>query len=283
MLTKLKESIKLKELIKFKEYSLIIIPTVGGTHKKSIILKSWRILIYLLAFVFVFGLLSFFLFSYTPLKYFIITSDENMVKQNNEISVLNQKVIFLTRELENITSLNKRLKYAIMLGDSSLFDTLKNKQKKSNMGESVSPFGGNIFFILNKIFADTTSIKIRPAYFINPVSYGFVTKGFNSGRGHMGIDFAVKTGTNVYAAASGYVVYADYSADDGYMIILMHDENYITVYKHCSVLTKKIRDRVIQGEVIALSGNTGLNTTGPHLHFEVWKDGQVINPKLVLK
>jgi len=53
------------------------------------------------------------------------------------------------------------------------------------------------------------------------------------------------------------------------------------VYKHCSILLKKIRDRVFQGELISLSGNSGEITTGPHLHFEIWKQGQPINPKNV--
>ena len=98
----------------------------------------------------------------------------------------------------------------------------------------------------------------------------------------MGLDFAVRTGTSILASAAGYVVFAGFTADDGYMIILVHSDGYITVYKHCSGLTKKLRDSVLQGETIALSGNTGLATTGPHLHFEIWKNGQVIDPKDLL-
>ncbi|MCB0750396.1 MAG: M23 family metallopeptidase, partial [Ignavibacteriae bacterium] len=62
-------------------------------------------------------------------------------------------------------------------------------------------------------------------------------------------------------------------------IIIQHDNGYITIYKHCSQIIKKERDVVVQGELIGLSGNTGKNTTGPHLHFEIWKDGRPINPK----
>jgi murein DD-endopeptidase MepM/ murein hydrolase activator NlpD len=66
------------------------------------------------------------------------------------------------------------------------------------------------------------------------------------------------------------------------MIIIVHPDDYITVYKHCSLLIKKERERVLQGELIALSGNTGEITTGPHLHFEVWKNGKPIDPKEIL-
>ena len=58
------------------------------------------------------------------------------------------------------------------------------------------------------------------------------------------------------------------------MLIIQHDKNYITIYKHCLTLLKKIRDKVSQGELIALSGNSGKDTTGPHLHFEVWQNGK---------
>jgi len=117
-------------------------------------------------------------------------------------------------------------------------------------------------------------------YFIKPVN-GFISRGFNTDKGHIGIDFVVKVGSPVYAAANGYVVFADYTSRDGYMMIINHTNDYITVYKHCSILLKKIRDRVFQGELISLSGNSGEITTGPHLHFEIWKQGQPINPKNV--
>lgn len=280
---------KIKDFKKIKDFSLIIIPAIDGSQRKNFALNFWRLAALFSLAALLIGVIAFLLFSITPLKYFIISTDVAMTEQNKKIEQLNERVIFLTRELENISALNKKLKYAIMLGDSSLFDSLENKNRSKKLSDQELPVGGNLLFIIKKLFADTTKvsidttrIKVRPNYFINPVNYGFITRGFNSKKGHLGIDFAVKTGTNVYATAGGFVIFADYNSDDGYMIILMHDNEYISVYKHCSALTKKIRDRVIQGEVIALSGNTGLNTTGPHLHFEIWKEGQVINPKNVL-
>jgi len=98
----------------------------------------------------------------------------------------------------------------------------------------------------------------------------------------MGLDIAVKENTPVYASASGYVVFAGYTVDEGYVIILNHSDGYLTIYKHCALLLKNERERVEQGELIAQSGNSGLHSSGPHLHFEIWKDGSVINPELVL-
>jgi murein DD-endopeptidase MepM/ murein hydrolase activator NlpD len=66
------------------------------------------------------------------------------------------------------------------------------------------------------------------------------------------------------------------------MIIIAHPDGYMTVYKHCSVLLKKTRDIVSEGELIALSGNTGELSTGPHLHFEIWKNGKPLDPQNLL-
>ena len=98
----------------------------------------------------------------------------------------------------------------------------------------------------------------------------------------MGIDIVTQDGTPVYASAGGLVVFSDYTTKFGYVVIISHSYNYITIYKHCSSVLKKERDIVEQGELIALSGNSGTNSSGPHLHFEIWRDGLAIDPESVL-
>ena len=75
------------------------------------------------------------------------------------------------------------------------------------------------------------------------------------------------------------VIFAEWTAETGYVIIIKHNVNLISVYKHNASLTKSQGDLVKAGEVIAISGNTGEFTTGPHLHFELWSDGYPINPR----
>ena len=196
-----------------------------------------------------------------------------------KINELNHKLNQVTKELEHLKDTNERLKFAIGLGDSTLLkssgkDTAKAERKKN-------PFGGNIFAIITKMLQGEKDKQSKSYYFSKPAD-GFISRGFDPERGHMGIDFVIKTGTPVFAAANGYVIFADYTTKDGYMIILNHNNGYISVYKHCSVLLKRARETVLQGEVIALSGNTGEISTGPHLHFEIWKNGEPIDPKKVL-
>ncbi len=101
---------------------------------------------------------------------------------------------------------------------------------------------------------------------------GFVTREFEPGEYHYGIDFAAKEGTPVRAAAPGNVIYSGWSAADGNMLMISHARGFITVYKHNSSLLKSVGDAVRRGDLIALVGNTG-KSSAPHLHFEVWKDG----------
>jgi len=107
---------------------------------------------------------------------------------------------------------------------------------------------------------------------------GFISRKFEAERGHVGIDFAGKIGSLVVAAAEGYVVFAGYTVDDGYTIILSHGGGFLTMYKHNQSLLKTVGEMVKRGEPIALLGNTGRTSYGPHLHFEVWKNGQTQNP-----
>ncbi len=146
-----------------------------------------------------------------------------------------------------------------------------------------NPYGGDLLLILKKLFFTDSSktSSSKNYFFIKPVD-GFISRGFKPDKGHFGIDFVVKKGTPVYAAANGYVIFSDFTFKDGNMIIISHPNDYITVYKHCSSLLKRQRDVVLQGEIIALSGNTGEITSGPHLHFEIWKNGYPIDPENVL-
>ncbi len=111
---------------------------------------------------------------------------------------------------------------------------------------------------------------------------GMVSRGFDAGRGHFGIDLVATEGTAVRAFADGYVVYADWSSDGGNTVAVQHPDGYLSVYKHNSRLLKRVGERVRARESIALSGNTGRITSGPHLHFEVWRDGLAQDPAALL-
>lgn len=112
---------------------------------------------------------------------------------------------------------------------------------------------------------------------LTPVE-GFVTQGFDPSRNHFGMDIAGQRGTPVHAPGDGVVLFAGWTYDDGNMIIIAHGGGYCTVFKHNQALLKNALSGVKRGEPIALLGTSGKTSLGPHLHFEVWKNGVPQDP-----
>ena len=111
---------------------------------------------------------------------------------------------------------------------------------------------------------------------------GVVSRGFDVARGHFGLDIAATEGTPVRAVGEGYVVFADWTHDGGHTVIVQHAGGYLSSYKHNARLLKRVGERVRARETLALSGDTGEITSGPHLHFELWRDGLAQDPASVL-
>ncbi len=122
------------------------------------------------------------------------------------------------------------------------------------------------------------SKPFQASFPLYPPVVGYVSQGFDEARKHFGIDYAGRQGSIISAAADGYVVFSGWTYDDGNMIILSHGGGYFTIYKHNQSLLKSANEFVKRGEPIALLGNSGNTSHGPHLHFELWKDGQPQNP-----
>ncbi len=111
---------------------------------------------------------------------------------------------------------------------------------------------------------------------------GVVSRGFDPPFGHFGLDVAVAEGTPVRALGDGYVVFADWTHAGGYVVAVQHPDGYLSIYKHVSRLLQRVGERVRTRDVIALSGNTGASTSGPHLHLELWRDGLAQDPAAFL-
>lgn len=111
-----------------------------------------------------------------------------------------------------------------------------------------------------------------------PPVKGTISEPYSLKDKHYAIDLVVPKGTPIKATADGTVIFAEWTASTGYIILLEHSHGLISVYKHNAALTKEQGDLVKAGEVIATSGNIGELSTGPHLHFELWNDGYPTNP-----
>ena len=131
---------------------------------------------------------------------------------------------------------------------------------------------------LSKIKNLNSSTNLKNLHFVIPLK-GMITNEFDTKNNHFGIDIVGGKGDAVLATLPGTVILSTWSLETGYLVQIQHDNNLISVYKHNSVLLKKSGDRVVAGESIAIVGNSGENTTGPHLHFELWYNGNPVNPR----
>ena len=113
--------------------------------------------------------------------------------------------------------------------------------------------------------------------FFSPLT-GSISQIFDVNEKHYAVDIVAPTGTPVKAVADGTVILAEWTAETGYVIMIQHSNQFISVYKHNGTLLKEQGEFVKSGEVIANVGSTGELSTGPHLHFELWSDGYPVNP-----
>lgn len=113
-------------------------------------------------------------------------------------------------------------------------------------------------------------------YFANPVD-GIISQGFDRNV-HPGIDVVTEKDKVVKACLSGTVIYSGFTRKDGYLILIDHGNKFISVYKHNKRVLKKIGTKIQLGDPIAIVGDTGENSDGPHLHFELWLDQQPVDP-----
>lgn len=126
-----------------------------------------------------------------------------------------------------------------------------------------------------------TSVKYRElqeTFFFSPIT-GFISDHFDMKTGHYGVDVVAKTNEAVKNVADGTVLFASWTQDSGYVIMIQHRGNLISVYKHNAELLKKVGTFVNAGEIISIVGNSGEMTNGPHLHFELWYNGNPLNPE----
>ncbi|MFT5820594.1 MAG: murein DD-endopeptidase MepM/ murein hydrolase activator NlpD [Crocinitomix sp.] len=138
--------------------------------------------------------------------------------------------------------------------------------------------------ILRKKIENAESNKSRYAesesydFFFAPVK-GLVSHSFNKNEGHFGVDIVTLKDEPIKSCLEGTIILTGWIQSEGKVIVVQHKGDLISVYKHCSAILKQRGEQVQTGDPIAIVGNSGENTTGPHLHFELWKKGYLLNPE----
>lgn len=135
------------------------------------------------------------------------------------------------------------------------------------------------FALNSKLNKKTTgAATLNDYHFFTPVK-GYITDKFDPKKEHFGIDIAAPEGEPVSAILGGTVIGSDYTLETGNVLIIQHNDDLISVYKHNNRLYKAVGEHVDSGDVIAAVGNSGELSSGSHLHFELWYKGTSVNPK----
>jgi murein DD-endopeptidase MepM/ murein hydrolase activator NlpD len=127
-------------------------------------------------------------------------------------------------------------------------------------------------------YSNVQSRELQETFFFTPIT-GFISDHYDVKKGHYGVDVVAKSNEPIKSIADGTVIMASWTQDSGNVIAIQHRGNLISVYKHNAELLKKVGTFVNAGEIVAIVGNSGEMTDGPHLHFELWYNGNSLNPE----
>jgi len=120
--------------------------------------------------------------------------------------------------------------------------------------------------------------SISNIHFFTPL-HGLISNKFDAKTGHLAVDVVGSLNARISSVLDGTVIFSGWTMDTGYSIYIQHENNIISAYKHNAELLKEVGDKVKAGDVIAIMGNSGELTTGPHLHFELWHNGTALDPE----
>ncbi len=275
---------KKRSLIKRLTYHYRLLVINEDTYEEKISYRLNRLNVFVFTTLFALLLVvgTIVLISFTPLRSYI--PGYTAPKLRKQAIDLKFKTDSLENELViNTFYINQLQK--VFKGELTMDEFEKDfKQTKINP-DTLKLMPGKADSLLRKEveerehFSVGTSKRAGVKYhFIAPVK-GNVTTGFERKKKHFAVDVAVKKNTPIKVIANGTIIFSSWTSDTGNVVVVEHPNNIISIYKHNNKLLKNVGDFVKQGEVIALSGNTGEKTTGPHLHFELWIKGYPMNPE----
>jgi len=249
-----------------QKYRLVIMNDETFEEIRSYRLSINNLYTLLSAIVVVLALAIVSLIVFTPIKRLVPGYAE--VTNNREFVELLDKVTFLENELQ--------AQDAYIVGIQNLLEGMDNNPELLDKPNTTSP---NIY--VEQAGTQNSGLKanrLDQFFFVSPVK-GEISQPFIIETEHFGVDIVAPKNTAIKSIMDGVVINADWTFGFGNSISVQHANNIVSVYKHNSVLLKKVGNLVKAGEAIAIIGNTGELTNGPHLHFELWYEGKPVNPE----
>jgi len=276
---------KRKKLLKRlkSRFRLTVLNESTFEEKFSYSLTPLNVIIMFGGMLVVFGALIYLLVAFTPLKNYVIPDYASTIYRE-EARIARIQADSLLEESRKTERYLNDLKVILSGGSlSNATDTVPSGSATPDLNYNISDLDESMRqkiseqdrFSIEAI--EETEDRKKGLILFKPVN-GTISSSFNPKEGHYGIDLVAPKDDPVKAVLDGTIIAAAFTADDGNIISVQHANNLISVYKHNSVLLRKVGDMVKAGESIAFIGDSGENSEGPHLHFELWENGAPVNP-----
>ncbi|MGB5274647.1 MAG: M23 family metallopeptidase [Flavobacteriaceae bacterium] len=282
MAKKVKKRGEIKRKLLHK-YRLVILNE--NTFEEKISFKLSRLNVFVSGSLFIIGLigLTTLLIAFTPLREYIPGySSTKLKRQATELTYKTDSLVrtlnYTNRYLENVRMVLRGEVENNEMNRDSLFEQFKLDPSSLDL----SPIRQDSMLRAEVALEDKYNLFERSTdgsslVFFPPLN-GIISQEYDAQKKHYAVDIVAPKDSPIKAIADGTVIFAEWTADTGHVIIIEHKEGLLSVYKHNGSLSKAQGDMVNSGEVIASVGNTGEFTTGPHLHFELWNNGVPVNP-----
>ena len=280
-----KGKIKKQKKVLNKNYRLAVVEEDSYQEKFALSLSKRNIFLISFSVAFIIILITTLLIFYTPIREYIPGYDTTKLRV--------QAVQNLEKLDSIMNSLEKNEQFIQAFSRTINGEEITNQYEGSKIKEvDITDLEVNINIedsILRKIvevedrfnIIEKEDALIAPNL-ISPAS-GIISEAFDFSEGHYGVDIVLKERTPIKAVYDGIVLFAEWTLNYGFTVVVFHKNELISTYKHNQSVKVETGDFVQTGEVIALSGNTGEFTSGPHLHFELWDLQGPINPEDLIK
>lgn len=263
-------------------YRMVVINETTFEERFFVRISQFNIIVLIILFVTFITIGSFFLVAYTPLKEFIpgYTSLSIRKEAIRNAFLLDSLSVEFQKQDRFIQSMKSALTGEIDWEENSLLIAKDQLPELLNSDNAMTEADSLLRLEViqedkyNVIPNDLSNVK----YLLYSPAAGPISQKYDVNKRHFAVDIALEEHAPVMAVAHGTVIFAEWTAETGHVIIIKHDYGLLSVYKHNSYLEKSQGDLVKAGEVIAKAGNTGKLSTGWHLHFELWMNGYSVDP-----
>lgn len=287
----MKEKESFKERVN-KPMKFMLLDANTFEERFSMLITKWQVWLLGAIVVLLIGGITFSIFSFTPLKRLIPgypSGDYAKVRKLDQLNI--QKIAELEQELDekdvwikniqlvlsgqNPDSLNmENASFSVMTSDTSTDIDFNQYPEDSALMAKVKQ---EEMFEIGEV-SIKNDVSTKAIYFFSPVK-GEVTEKFDKEKKHFGVDIIAPANEPVMAVSDGIVIFSGWTIKEGHVIYIQHNKGFVSVFKHNSAVLKTVGEKVKASDAIAIIGNTGELSTGPHVHFELWESGTPLDPE----